>query len=183
MTVVIAKWTLEEYHRLVDSGMLENKQVELLKGEIVGMPPEGEPHADTSTESGNYLVRLLGERALVRHAKPITLPDQSEPEPDIAIVQLPVNREYRRHHPYPENIFWVIEYSDSSLSKDLEVKTIVYAEVDIPEYWVVNLKTQTLIVFREPRSGQYTSRQEYTSGSITTLAFPDISIKVSSIIN
>lgn len=183
MSVAIAKWTLEEYHQLIDKGMLENKQVELLKGEIVEMPPEGEPHADTSTESGNYLVRLLGERALVRHAKPITLPNQSEPEPDIAIVQPPRNREYRNHHPYPENIFWLIEYSSSSLSKDLEIKTKVYAEVDIPEYWVVNLKTRTLIVFREPRSGQYTSRQEYTSGSITPLAFPDISIKVSTIID
>lgn len=182
MTIAIAKWTLEEYHRLVDSGMLENKRVELLKGEIVEMPPEGEPHAYFSDESGESLTQLLGKRAKVRQAKPITLPDHSEPEPDIAVVQR-LGREYLHHHPYPENIFWIIEYSDSSLSKDLEIKTKVYAEVDIPEYWVVNLKTQTLIVFREPCSGQYTSRQDYTSGSITPLAFPDLSIKVSTIID
>ncbi|MEL7052820.1 MAG: Uma2 family endonuclease, partial [Cyanobacteria bacterium J06588_5] len=60
MTVAIAKWTLEEYHQLVDTGLLANKQVELIRGEIVEMPPEGEPHAYSSTESGNYLVRLLG---------------------------------------------------------------------------------------------------------------------------
>ncbi|MEL7356047.1 MAG: Uma2 family endonuclease [Cyanobacteria bacterium J06634_6] len=183
MTVAIAKWTLEEYHQLVDTGLLANKQVELIRGEIVEMPPEGEPHAYSSTESGNYLVRLLGDRALVRPAKPITLPNsQSEPEPDVAVVQ-PLGREYRRHHPYPENIFWLIEYSESSLAKDLDIKTKVYAEVDISEYWVVNLKSNTLIVFREPQSGQYTSRQDYTSGEISPLAFPDLQISVSAIID
>ncbi|MGB3298881.1 MAG: Uma2 family endonuclease [Phormidesmis sp.] len=182
MSVAIAKWTLEEYHQLIDNGMLKNKQVELLKGEIVEMPPEGEPHAYYSDESGERLASILGKRAKVRQAKPITLPNQSEPEPDIAVVQR-LGREYLSHHPYPENIFWLIEYSSSSLSKDLEIKTKIYAEVDIPEYWVVNLKTRTLIVFREPRLGQYTSCQEYTSGNITPLAFPDISIKVSAIID
>ena len=182
MTVAIAKWTLEEYHELVNSGLLEHRRVELIRGEIVEMPPEGKPHAYYSTESGHYLVRLLREKATIRPAKPITLPNQSEPEPDVAIVQ-PLGREYLSHHPYPENIFWLIEYSDSSLAKDLDIKPRVYAEVNILEYWVVNLKTQTLIVFRNPQLGQYVSRQEYRSGSITSLAFPDIPIAVSAIID
>lgn len=182
MTVAIAKWTLEEYHQLVDSGLLDHRRVELIRGEIVEMSPEGEPHAYFSTISDKYLTRILGDLALVRQGKPITLPNQSEPEPDISIVQ-PLGREYLSHHPYPENIFWLIEYSNSSLAKDLDVKTKVYAEVDIPEYWVINLKTRTLIVFREPQSGQYSSRQDYTSGNLTSLAFPDIPISVESIIS
>ena len=128
------------------------------------------------------MTRLLGDRALVRQAKPITLPDASEPEPDIAIVQ-PLGREYLSHHPYPENIFWVIEYSDSSLAKDLQIKPNLYAEVGIPEYWVVNLQTQTLIVFREPQAGQYTTRQDYASGTITALAFPDIEIQINKLVD
>ena len=181
MTVAIAKWTLEEYHQLVDAGLLAHKPVELIRGEIVEMAPEGQSHAYSSTESGNYLIRLLGEKATIRPAKPITLPNQSEPEPDVAIVQ-PLGREYRAHHPYPENIFWLIEYADSTLAKDIGTKADVYAEVNIPEYWVVDLKAKTLIVFRDPRSGHYTSRQDYKSGSITTIAFPDISISVEAII-
>ncbi len=109
MTVIAAKWTIDEYHRMIAAGILSDRQVELLKGEIVEMPPEGEPHAYSSDEAGEYLAYLLAERAKVRHAKPITLPDNSEPEPDIAIVQR-LGREYREHHPYPENIFWLIEY-------------------------------------------------------------------------
>ncbi|MHC5731504.1 MAG: Uma2 family endonuclease, partial [Nostoc sp.] len=116
--------------------------------------PEGEPHAYCSHESAEYLADLLGKRAAIRQAKPITLPNDSEPEPDIAIVQ-PLGREYREHHPYPENILWLIEYANSSLEKDLETKSKIYAEAGILEYWVVNLKKLHLVVFREILDGEY----------------------------
>jgi Uma2 family endonuclease len=189
MTVAVAKWTLEEYHRLIETGLLDDRRVELIKGEIVEMPPEGEPHAYFSTDAGNYLVRLLGDgnafqgnRATVRPAKPITLPNQSEPEPDVAIVK-PLGQEYLAHHPYPEDIFWLIEYSNASLKKDLNIKTQVYGEVGIAEYWVVDLKARSLLVFRAPQSGQYASCTPYTEGQITPLAFPDVSISISAIIS
>ena len=178
----LAKWTLEEYHRMIEAGLLDDRRVELIRGEIVEMPPEGEPHAYFISESGEYLADLLGKRAKVRYGNPITLPNQSEPEPDIAVVQR-LGREYLGHHPYPENIFWLIEYSNSSLTKDLRLKTQVYAEVEIPEYWVVNLQTRSLIVFKVPREGQYTSRTTYTEGQLSPLAFPDVSISVSAIID
>ena len=182
MTVVVAKWTLAEYHRMIETGLLDDKTVELIRGEIVEMAPEGKPHAYYSTESGHYLARLLGERATIRSAKPITLPNQSEPEPDIAVVK-PLGREYLEHHPYPEDVFWLIEYSDATLAKDLNIKSSVYAEVSIPEYWVVDLKRCSLIVFRGLQAGEYTSQSTYTEGQITPLAFPDVSIPVSSIIS
>lgn len=181
MTAVIAKWTLEEYHRLVETGMLNGNHIELIKGEIVETAPEGKPHDYFSEESGKSLSQVLGDRAKVRQGKPITLPDQSEPEPDFAIVQR-LGEEYLSHHPYPENIFWVVEYSDASLSKDLEIKTKIYAEVSIPEYWVIALKRRVLIVFREPTMGNYTSRQEYSAGNISPVAFPDLCIPVSTIV-
>ncbi|MGF1513433.1 MAG: Uma2 family endonuclease, partial [Elainellaceae cyanobacterium] len=123
-----AKWTLDDYHRIVASDILAMRRVELIRGDIVEMAPEGEPHAYSSDEAGEYLIYLLGDRAKVRQAKPITIPQSdSEPEPDIAVVQR-LGRDYRQHHPYPENVLWVMEYSDSSLAKDLGVKTQVYAE-------------------------------------------------------
>ncbi len=97
MSVITAKWTIDEYHRMIDARILSSRKVELLKGEIVEMSPEGEPHAYCSDEAGEYLAELLGKRATLREAKPITLPNNSEPEPDIAIVQR-LGREYREHH-------------------------------------------------------------------------------------
>lgn len=182
MTVALAKWTIEEYHAMIATGILDNRRVELLRGEIVEMSPEKEPHAYFSTEAGTYLIRLLGDSAIVRPAKPITLPNNSEPEPDLAIVQK-LGREYLQHHPYPENIFWLIEYSNSSLEKDLETKTKIYAEAGISEYWVVNLKKKVLIVFREPEDGDYASKSTFSGGTVYPLAFPDVAISVDAIIS
>ena len=182
MTFIAAKWTIDEYHRMVAAGILCDRKVELLRGEIVEMPPEREPHAYCSDEAGEYLTKLLAERAKIRHAKPITLYNSSEPEPDIAIVQR-LGREYREHHPYPENIFWLIEYANSSLEKDLEIKNKIYAEAGIAEYWVVNLKKSHLVVFREPLDGDYATKSTLTTGTIQPLAFPDISVSIEQIIN
>lgn len=182
MSVITAKWTLKEYQRMLQAGILDDRQVELLRGEIVEMSPEGEPHAYSRNEAGEYLATLLGNLAKVRQDSPITLPNNSEPEPDIAVVQN-LGREYRSHHPYPENIFWVIEYSQSSLNKDLEIKSKIYAEVGIPEYWVVNLNELQLIVFRYPENGEYTFQQIFTNGTISPLAFPEIATSINLIIN
>jgi Uma2 family endonuclease len=140
MTITLAKWSIDKYHNMVDAGILANRHVELLRGKIVEMAPLCTPHAHFSTVAGTYLVRLLGERAMVRQAKPITLPSSiSEPEPDIAIVE-DRGDEYLNHHPYPENIFWSIEF----MCTNLEAKTKVYAETGISECWVVNLQEYTL---------------------------------------
>ncbi|WP_353656342.1 Uma2 family endonuclease [Geitlerinema sp. P-1104] len=176
------QWTVEDYHQIVKTGILDDRPVELLAGDIVTMAPEAEPHAFFSSEAGAYLTRLLGDRAFLRHAKPITLPNQSEPEPDLAIVQ-PLGREYLSHHPYPENIFWVIEYANTSLEKDSTIKYHIYAEAGIPEYWLVNLRTRELVVHRNPRGREYESRQILQDGTISPLAFPDITIPVETLIS
>jgi Uma2 family endonuclease len=178
MTLSTTKWTVEDYHRMIDVGLLNDRHVELLSGEIVEMSPEGEPHAHDSTEVRDYLIALLGDRVKVRDGKPITIPNSnSEPEPDIAIVQ-PLGREYRQHHPYPENIFWLIEFSDSSLTKDLESKSKLYAAANIPEYWVVNLQKLRLVVFRSPIDGAYASMQTWERGTLCPLAFPEVQLSI-----
>lgn len=178
MTITTAKWTLEQYHQMIEAGILEDCQVELLNGEIIEMPPEGESHAFYNTSTRDYLIRLLGERVEVREGHPITIPaTQSEPEPDIAIVQ-PLGREYLQHHPYPENVFWLIEFSNTSLKKDLDPKAKAYAVAGIPEYWVVNLQTMQLIVMREPVGELYRSQVTLTTGTLSPLAFPDVVVTV-----
>lgn len=178
MTLTLVKWTVTEYHQMIAAGILVDRRVELLNGEIVEMPSEGEFHAYTSDEAGEYLIYLLGERAKVRQGKPITLPQSnSEPEPDLAIVQR-LGKNYREHHPYPENIFWLIEYSNSSLSKDLEVKSKIYAAAGIPEYWVINLQNWEVVVFRSPTNTGYNSQEILSQGVIVPLAFSDVEVSV-----
>jgi Uma2 family endonuclease len=182
MTLTTLKWTLDDYHRMIDAGILDGRPVELLNGEIIEMSPEGEPHASASVEAGEYLMQLLGDRAQVRPAKPITLSTaNSEPEPDLAIVER-LGREYRHHHPYPENIFWVIEYANTSLRRDLDEKKTLYAQAGIQEYWIVNLQDMTVVIFRHPINGTYQSEETLSQGTIYPLAFPTIAVSVSQLL-
>ncbi|MCG8368746.1 MAG: Uma2 family endonuclease [Pseudanabaenales cyanobacterium] len=176
-SIVISKWTLDEYHQMIDAGILSDRPVELLNGEIIEMPPEGKPHAHLSSNAADYFRELLHGRAKIREGKPITLPNHSEPEPDIAVVQ-DLGDTYLEHHPYPENIFWVVEYSDSSLTKDLEVKPKIYAQAGIPEYWATNLKRMELVVFRDPSDDDYREKRTLIEGDIRPVAFPDVVISV-----
>ncbi|MEO1208506.1 MAG: Uma2 family endonuclease [Cyanobacteria bacterium J06638_20] len=177
MTVTLYKWTLDRYHAAIDAGVFEDQAVELLRGDIVVMAPEREPHACYSSEGAEYFRSLLGDRAAIRETKPITLPDDSEPVPDVAIVQPPLRR-YLSHHPAPDEIFWIVEYSQTSLTKDLGLKKDIYAEAGIQEYWVSDLKNARLTVFRDLSNGAYQTELTLTEGTLAPLAFPDIAITV-----
>ncbi|MDY7024467.1 MAG: Uma2 family endonuclease [Cyanobacteriota bacterium] len=182
MTITTFKWSLDRYHEAIAKGTIkESDRLELLRGDLVLMSPEGEVHAYYNRSVSNYLRGVLGNRAEISEGHPITLPNNSEPEPDIAVVQ-PLGREYLNHHPYPENIFWLIEFSKSSLEKDLGLKKSIYAEAKIQEYWVVDLKEFEVKVFRNPDNNDYTSEVTLTTGTFSPLAFPDLMIEVQSII-
>jgi Uma2 family endonuclease len=182
MTLTTYKWTLDRYHQAIKAGIFDDQPVELLKGDLVVMPPEGESHAYYNTEAADYLRTLLGARVKIRDAKPITLPNDSEPAPDLAIIK-PLGTAYLEHHPYPDNIFWLIEFSKATLSKDLGNKKEIYAEAGIQEYWVVNLNDFQLHVFRDLVNGSYTEELTLTTGKIAPLAFQDVQIEVLRLIN
>ena len=182
MTITLAKWTLDEYHQMINAGVLLDRQVEFLNGEVIEMSPEGPEHAYRSTTTADLLRRKLGDRVWVRDAKPITLPGlASEPEPDIAVVEA-LGEVYATRHPYPENVYLLIEYAYSSLAKDADVKRKLYARSGIQDYWVINLKDRQVIVYRNPQNEDYQSVETLTQGAIVLLAFPDVEISVNYIV-
>ncbi|MEG4496547.1 Uma2 family endonuclease [Microcoleus sp. F10-C6] len=151
MSIATAKrFTIAEYHRLTELGFFgEDDRVELIKGELVNMAAKGTPHSVCETRLERELFKLLGERATLRGQQPIILPDDSEPEPDRAIVH---NRpdDYLSSHPCPGDILLLIEIADSSLSYDKQVKLPLYAEAGISNYWIFNLSQTCLECYSEP---------------------------------
>ena len=174
------KWSVDDYHQMIEWGLLVGKPVELLEGAIVEMGPEGIPYSYTCQSVSDYLRELFKGKVYLRDSHPITL-DNSEPEPDIVIVRLPHNI-YAKHHPYPEDIYWLVEISDKTLAKDLEEKSLTYARNNIPESWVIDLVNNKVVVSTNPRDNQYQDRQEFTTGIIRTLAFPDLAIAVNKLL-
>jgi Uma2 family endonuclease len=83
----------------------------------------------------------------VRSQGPIALDDESEPEPDVAVVP-GSRRDYSRQH--PSRPVLVVEVSESSLRLDREHKGSLYARAGIEDYWILNLVDRVLEVYRRP---------------------------------
>ncbi|WP_392476133.1 Uma2 family endonuclease [Nostoc sp. C110] len=151
MNVVTPKrFTIDEYHRLIELEFLkESDHIELIRGELIQMVAKGTPHTVCGSILCRQLDRLLGDRAVIRGQDPITLPSQSEPEPDVAVAR-GKDEDYLAHHPYPEDIFLVIEISDSTLDYDQTTKLKIYAEAAISDYWIVNLNVRQLERYSQP---------------------------------
>ena len=174
--VTIAKWSIAEYHKMIEAGILSDRNIQLIDGELIEMSPEGVIHAAYGGTIADYLREILKGKAWIREAHPITI-NNSEPEPDIAIVKLPKNK-YFQNHPIASDIFWLIEISDTTLNYDLNQKKLIYAAANIPEYWVVNIREKKLIVFTQPYNNDYLARSELTTGTIEPFSFPDVSISI-----
>ena len=132
------------------------------------------------TMQPNRARELLRGVARIREAHPITL-RSSEPEPDIAVVRLSKTN-YSDRHPYPEDIYWLVEISNTTIEEDLGRKKKIYANAGINEYWVINLKTKEIIIFREPSGDDYKTQFTANEGTITPISFPNIQIEVKTLL-
>ncbi|MEJ0040522.1 MAG: Uma2 family endonuclease [Gammaproteobacteria bacterium] len=188
MSVAMEDWprrhriTVAEYHRMAEDGSFApDARVELIDGVIIDMPPIGSPHAGTVTELHTLLSRAVGERAMVRSQLPIQLGDNSEPQPDFALVA-PRKGFYKDRHPTADDTLLVIEVSDSTLSDDLRSKMVFYARHGIREYWVVDIGNRQLHVFRSPAGTGYEQASSlHQPGVLDITALPGTSVDLSSL--
>ncbi|MEO1211201.1 MAG: Uma2 family endonuclease [Cyanobacteria bacterium J06638_20] len=172
-------WTVDEYYQMAKTGLIKpGEQVELLEGQIMQMTPQGPLHAATTDYAADLLRESLADKALVRVEKPLQISDRSEPQPDIAVVHVHPYR-YADGHPSPDQVYLLIEVSDSSLDYDCDTKAKLYAQAGIDDYWVLDAKNRQLHVFRDPNQGTY---QHYfaidENAYISPLAFSDVQVDV-----
>jgi Uma2 family endonuclease len=149
------KFTVEEYHRMAEVGLLgEDDRIELLDGEIVDMSPVGAQHAACVKRLGKLLSRVIGDDAMLGVQDPVRLDDTTEPIPDVSILKTRSDF-YASSHPTPADVLLLIEVADSTLPVDRRVKVPLYARAGIPEVWVVNLQQETVEVYSQPGGGAY----------------------------
>jgi len=148
--------SVSDYHKMGEAGILtEAEKVELLNGEIIRRSPVNSKHRSHVRRLTALLYGILKEdSAIISIKKPIVIPDFSEPEPDVTIVRFDPNF-YSENHPYPKDVFILIEVSDSTLLIDREVKLPIYATAKIKEYWIVNLVENCIEVYKNPTKDNY----------------------------
>jgi Uma2 family endonuclease len=168
-----------EYYQMMESGIIrEGERVELILGQIFTMAAKGTRHTLCTRKLFKQLLSLIDNRADVQSQDPITLPNNSEPEPDIVIARLRSD-DYVNSHPSPADIILVIEVADSSIKFDRDTKAPLYAAAGISEYWIVNLIDDRLEIYRQPSDSIYTSIQIVTPPqSISLPEFTEISLNI-----
>jgi Uma2 family endonuclease len=179
-TLPLRLWTVAEYHRMAEAGIFGvDERVELLAGNIIWMIAKGTAHRSAVGRTDKLLQNRLGNRAWVSIQDPITLNEQSEPEPDIAVVKVdPLD--YADHHPAPSEVYLIIEVANSSLQLDCETKAKAYSQAGITDYWVLDVVNRQLHVFREPTQTGYKNIVILAEdATISPLAFPDVQILIS----
>ena len=165
-------WTRVEYDRLIETGFFQpGDPIELLGGQLIVAEPQGSSHFAAIRATEEALRVAFGPGWEVRTQGPVALDDESEPEPDVAVVPGSF-RDYAGEH--PSRPVLVVEVSESSLSLDRHHKESLYARAQLADYWIVNLVDRVLEVHREP-SADATSPFGWRYRSVGAFG-PDVSV-------
>lgn len=176
------RFTVEDYHRMVDAGVLqESSRVELLDGEVLVMAPIGRRHSASVMRLTRYFSAVAG-RAIVSAQGPCRLDLWSEPQPDVLLL---AEREdfYAEGHAGPEDILLLVEVSHSTLRFDREVKLPKYAQTGVAEFWIVGIEADHVEVYTDPVDDHYARKEIHSrGGEIRPRAFPDFPVPVEAIL-
>ena len=107
------RFTRAEYYRMAEVGILgRNERVELIRGEIVTMAPQGRRHRAFVDNLTQLLAARLSGRVIVSVQMPLVLSEDTEPEPDIQLLR---RREvpYKEREAHADDAVLVIEVADS----------------------------------------------------------------------
>jgi Uma2 family endonuclease len=147
-TIRVRQWTRLEYDRLIETGFVhEDDNVELIGGQLMVAEPQGSRHAATVSLVGDALRAAFGSGWYVMVQLPVALDDESQPEPDVAVVP-GTAREYWDAH--PSRPILVVEVAESTVGLEREHKLGLYARAGVAECWIVNIGESALEVYRRP---------------------------------
>jgi Uma2 family endonuclease len=171
------RWSRAEYERMADAGVFEpDARLELIDGEILSMAPQSTQHFTAIRLAERALAAVFRDGFDVRSQGPLAIDGQSEPEPDIAVVE-GCARDYATAH--PRTAVLIVEMADSSLGFDRITKKRLYARNGIAEYWILDLNAQALEVYRDPAGDDFLSKQTIDrNGAIAPLAAPTSVVRV-----
>ena len=138
----------QRYLGLVECGILSpDERVELLEGQIVSMAPPSPMHDAVVHHVRELLERRMPPGTLVRAQATFLAGPKSVPEPDVAVLP-GRNVDYLKRH--PSRAILLVEVADSSLAQDRLTKSAIYARAAVPDYWILNLRDESVECFAVP---------------------------------
>jgi Uma2 family endonuclease len=157
------RFSCDDYERLGESGVLhEDERVELIHGEVIKMAAVGGRHSTCVFDVDDYLDSVVGPNIHVVMQSDLRL-EESTPVPDVMLLRRA--DEVRGKVPTAAACMLVVEVADSSALDDRTEKRELYARAGIPEYWVLDLNSQSVVLHLHPVGGDYQAVSEHRHGS------------------
>ena len=176
-------FSADDYQRLGMEGILhEDDRIELIDGEIVLMSPIGDRHLACVDMLASQLFNGVAGQAIVRVQGSIRLGDDSEPQPDIALLR-PRDDFYASQSAGPDDILLIVEVANTSLNYDRQKTAETYARHHLPEVWIANLRDDCIERYRNPAEGEYADVRQFSRGErISPSLLPDVELEVDNIL-
>ncbi len=177
------RFSVDEYYKMIELGILKDcEKSEIIEGELIQKMPIGDRHAHIVDNLTRFFIRNVSDEILVRVQNPLRISDYTEPEPDFVLADL--TKYDGTRHPRPAETLLVVEVSDTTLKYDRDTKLSLYAEAEIPEVWIVNLKNEIIEIHRQPSNGIYQLAQIFKKGETAKSdILPDLMIAVDKILS
>ena len=173
--------TVAEYYKIIEQRIFpEDENLELLNGELYKRGESIPLHVGTISLLHHLFQKKLNDKIISAQNSLEILP-LSVPEPDLVILKYSTDH-YTQSHPTPEDVLLLIEVSLSTLEKDKNLKLQLYAESQIPEYWIINLADNCIEVFHSPIEGKYVSHKIHQKEETIALQMLDAKIEVNEIL-
>ncbi len=177
--------SFEEYLQYDDNS---EKLYELFNGELIEVPPE----SGLNFEIANFLflkfALLVGHRRVRGHG--LELEVRGEPKnryPDLTIIreehiqQLSKRNTLRLSMTPPPLVIEVVSPGDIQKERDYIAKRIQYQDCGIPEYWIVDPQTQTILVL-ELKDNSYLEVGSFSGYDLLqSPSFSELNLKVSDV--
>ena len=164
------RFSVDEVMEMVEAGILpEDEPVELLRGELIVVSPQGIPHRALTIRLHNRFVAAYGERAHVQDHSSLVAGDDSMPEPDVAVVR-GSEEEFWERLPRTAETIVVVEIANTSRLLD-RAKAALYAEGGVPVYWLIDLPRRSVTVHEDPAPEGY--RHIRVLGESDEIAVPE----------
>jgi Uma2 family endonuclease len=171
----LRKFTYGDLLEMERAGIIgQDEHVELLGGQIYKMTIKPAHAMTVSILVQRFSVAFDGQADVIPQ-NPLRLSDDLHdtelPQPDAMLV----TKQFYLDHPKPADVLLLVEVSDSTLSKDQTLKLPLYAQVGIPEVWIVNLIQRRFEIYTQPQGGDYQSRVFHDlTAKLAPSAFPDV---------
>jgi Uma2 family endonuclease len=170
-------WTHADYDLAVAAGAFGERRIQLLHGELYEMPPMNAPHILAS----GYLERRFGSLRTddddrVRVSKPIVLPNDGQPEPDLAVLRpgAPAKPEVR-------DVLLAIEVSHATRRRDLGSKLEDYLRDGLAELWIIDLVERCAWIYR---GGELVARHAQGAGvHLVADRVPEVTIDLDALLH